>query len=110
MYPSKIACFDILCPHFVVNECVLQWEVEEARFRKSLEVMAYLGIVPLLNILLVTWLMVTYVLFRALICRDHHLSSQGMSLMYTLERQYGKMGAGGWRRRRWTKEGAGAER
>ena len=51
MYPSKSACFDILCPHFVANECVLQWEAEEARFRKSLEVMAYLGIVPLHNIL-----------------------------------------------------------
>ena len=27
----------------------MQWEAEEVRFRKSLEVMAYLGIVPLHN-------------------------------------------------------------
>ena len=91
---------------FVANECVLQWEAEEARFRKTLEVMAYLGIlVPLHIMLLVSWLMVTYMLFRALIYQGHHLSSQGMSLMCTLEPQCGKEGAGERRRRlRWVLE------
>uniref|UniRef100_A0A453PFV2 Uncharacterized protein n=1 Tax=Aegilops tauschii subsp. strangulata TaxID=200361 RepID=A0A453PFV2_AEGTS len=43
--------------------------------------------------------------WRALICQGHLLSSQGMSLMCTLDPHYGKEGAGERRRRlRWVLE------
>jgi hypothetical protein len=44
-----------LLPHSLLIRCVVQWEAKESKFRKTLEVMAYL-VCYSYTVMLVTWL------------------------------------------------------
>jgi hypothetical protein len=48
-------CYKILLPHLLLIRCVVQWEAKESKFRKTLEVMAYL-VCYSYTVMLVTWL------------------------------------------------------